>query len=127
MNLYKRIDIGLDPFPYAGTTTSAEALWMGCPFITLQRVKFPIHAQNVGASFLNRIPGLEKFIAKTKQEYVDKAIYWANHLEELSKIKANLREDFIKSPLGNKSQFCEKLAEVYRKMWVKYCEKHDAH
>eukprot|EP00463_Aulacantha_scolymantha_P004821 TRINITY_DN598_c0_g1_i2.p1 TRINITY_DN598_c0_g1~~TRINITY_DN598_c0_g1_i2.p1 ORF type:complete len:94 (+),score=8.42 TRINITY_DN598_c0_g1_i2:126-407(+) len=82
--LHSKIDIQLDPFPWNGTTTSCESIWMGVPVLSLKRSKFPIHAHNVGVSLFSRVPSLRKgFVTTTKQEYIDKAIEWSNNISKL--------------------------------------------
>ncbi|TFG48538.1 MAG: tetratricopeptide repeat protein, partial [Candidatus Brocadiia bacterium] len=49
---YSLVDIALDTYPYNGTTTTCEALWMGVPVITLVGGH---HISRVGLSILKRI------------------------------------------------------------------------
>lgn len=42
----------LDTFPYAGTTTTCESLYMGVPCVTMAG---SVHAHNVGVSILQNI------------------------------------------------------------------------
>ncbi len=65
MTLYKWVDIALDPFPYGGATTTAEALWMGVPVIALAGDGM------VGrlSSSLLRSAGCDEWIAKNFSEY----------------------------------------------------------
>ena len=69
LELYNKIDIALDTFPYNGTTTTFEALWMGIPVITKRGDS---HVSSVGASILTNI-GLQNFIAKDLNQYIDLA------------------------------------------------------
>lgn len=82
LKLYSEADIALDTYPYNGTTTTCEALWMGLPVISLVG---QCHASRVGLSVLSRV-GLEFFAASNPEEYVSKAVALASNLESLARI-----------------------------------------
>ncbi len=63
---YAQMDIALDTFPYTGTTTTCEALWMGRPVVTLCGDR---HAARVGASLLTAV-GHPEWIAQSADDYV---------------------------------------------------------
>ena len=119
--LYSRIDIALDTFPYHGTTTTCEALWMGVPVITLAG---NTHASRVGVSLLSNV-GLPDLIAQTPEEYVAKAVDLARDLEKLQSLRKSLRDLMSRSPLTDAKKFTHHLEEAYRRMWRTWCMKNE--
>ena len=118
LDLYGRIDIALDPFPYNGTTTTCEALWMGAPVITLLGDR---HSGRVGASILHQV-GLDELIAKTPGEYVRIAVELANDKKRLAAMRCNLQKRLSLSPLCNAGNFAHTVEAAYRQMWRIWCE-----
>jgi len=109
LSLYGRVDIGLDPFPYNGTTTTCEALWMGVPVVTLKGDR---HSSRVGASILTRV-GLEELVAETEEEYVSKAFALAGDLNKLALLRGTMRGRMMDSPLCDGRSFAQKMESVY--------------
>ena len=87
LSRYCEIDIALDTFPYNGTTTTCEAMWMGVPTVTLCGNR---HAGRVGASLLSRV-GLENCITRGIDDYVGTAFTLAENHDFLSKLRGELR------------------------------------
>jgi predicted O-linked N-acetylglucosamine transferase (SPINDLY family) len=115
---YNRIDISLDTFPYHGTTTTCEALWMGVPSITLAG---PNHASRPGVSLLSNV-GLGDLIATTPDEYVETAVRLAGDLPRLAGIRAGLRQRMLDSPLMDGPSFARDMEACYRQVWQTWCE-----
>jgi len=118
LQLYNRIDIGLDTFPYNGTTTTCEALWMGVPVITLAG---KTHRSRVGASLLSNV-GLEDFIAESVEDYVEKGVSLANNVKNRKSIHRDLRSRMSRSFLMDSARFTRSLERTYRWMFNEWIE-----
>lgn len=114
--LYRRIDIALDCFPYNGTTTSCEALWMGVPMIGLLGDR---HAARVGASLMSRI-GLSELVARDAADYVEIAARLASDRERLASLRAGMRDRLRASPLCDGPGFARRIEDAYRGMWRRW-------
>jgi protein O-GlcNAc transferase len=110
---YRRIDLALDPFPYNGTTTSCEALWMGVPFVTLRGTRF---AARVGHSLLATL-GLDALAAEDAAGYVEIAAALARDPARLARLRAELRPRLLASPLCDAPRFARNLEAAFRQAW----------
>ncbi len=97
LSQYRFVDIALDPFPNGGCTTTAEALWMGVPVITLK-----------GNSYVSRMStavlrgaNLNSLVANNLNDYCNLAIKYASNLKDLRNSRNHWRDKIINSPLGD--------------------------
>ena len=114
---YNRVDIALDPFPYNGVTTTAEALWMGVPVLTLAGERF-LSRQGVG---LLTNAGLPDWIATDPDDYVSRAVSHAGDLQRLTTLRAGLRQQVLASPIFDAPRFAGHFEAALRGMWQKWC------
>jgi protein O-GlcNAc transferase len=120
--MYEHVDVALDTFPYNGTTTTCESLWMGVPVITLAGQR---HAGRVGKSLLTAV-GLETFAVDTWQEYIRTAVRLATAHAELATLRRTLRERVETSVLCDGSRFAGLVEGAYRAMWCRWCREPQA-
>jgi protein O-GlcNAc transferase len=118
LETYHRVDFALDPFPYTGGTTTAEALWMGVPVLTLAGNTF-LSRQGVG---LLMNAGLPEWVANDADDYVTRAVAHAGDLQKLSGLRAGLRSQVLASPIFDAPRFARHFEAVLRSAWRTWCE-----
>ena len=115
LNLYQKIDIALDTFPYNGVTTTFEALWSGVPVITMRG--FNMNSR-CGESILKNA-NLEYLISKNKEDYVNKALYYSKNLKNLDDLRKTIYENILNTTLFDSKKFStdfqNQLMKVYKK------------
>lgn len=109
---YQLVDLFLDVFPYSSGTTASDALWAGCPLLAL-----------VGKTMVSRMAGsivkaarLPELITYSVDEYVERAIHFASHPEELAVLKNRLLEQRLDVPLFNTKAFVKHLENAYEQI-----------
>ena len=109
LNLYHQVDIALDTFPYNGTTTTCEALWMGVPVVTFSG---DVHVSRVGTSLLSNI-GLSELIAGSVEDYIHTTVELAQRPDHLQHLRQSMRHRMLSSRLMQPETFTRDLETVF--------------
>lgn len=114
LGAYAAIDVALDPFPYHGTTTTCEALWMGVPVVSLAG---EAHASRVGATLLGAV-GLSELVAGDPAGYRAITARLAADRARLAAWRATLRGRVAASALCDAPAFCRGFERALLSMWA---------
>jgi hypothetical protein len=117
---YRDVDIGLDTFPYHGTTTTCQALMMGVPVVTRVGDR---HASRVGDSLLHAV-GLGALAARSDEEFARVAIALARDVDALTRVRAGLIKGFAASALCDGAAFAKRFEGAMRDVWGRWCARH---
>jgi len=116
---FSRADIALDPTPFCGGLSSADALWMGVPLITLAGRSL---VGRIGASMLAR-SGLSDLIAESADAYVAIAARLAADPVGLAALRAGMRARLDQSPVANGRILASEVEQAYRGLWRQWCQR----
>ena len=106
----------LDPFPFSGSTTTCESLWMGVPVVTYPGETF---ASRHSLSHLSNV-GLTETIARDPDEYVELAISLAGDPARLAALRSGLRDCMAASPLCDGQRFASHLMLLLQDVWQQW-------
>jgi protein O-GlcNAc transferase len=115
---YQQIDIALDPFPFAGGTTTCDALWMGVPVVTLVG---STAVSRGGLSILSNV-GLTELVARSTDQYVKIASDLAHNPQRVTELRSSMRERMRNSQLMDAPAFARDVENAFRAMWRNWCD-----
>ena len=117
LTAYNRVDVALDTFPYNGTTTTCEALWMGVPVVSLAGDR---HAARVGLSLLTAI-GHAEWAVENEDAYIEKAVSLAQNRTLRSQLRESLRSEVAASILCDHKGQATRFETALRQAWTEWC------
>ena len=113
LDLYKKIDLALDTFPYNGVTTTFEALWMGVPTMVLKGYNFN---SRCGESIITNT-GINYLVAPNIKDYIKRASVLSQDKKKLNKIRKLLFDQVLSTPLFNTQSFAKNFGDLLFKIF----------
>jgi predicted O-linked N-acetylglucosamine transferase (SPINDLY family) len=113
--VFGEVDIALDSMPRTGGSTTAEALWMGVPVVSLAGTRY---IERLSATMLHAV-GLDDLITSTPAEYIDKAVALAGDAPYRKKLRLGMRQRLAASPLCDARALSRALEQAFRDMWAR--------
>lgn len=112
LQAHSQIDIILDTFPYPGGTTTAFALWMGVPTVTLTGGTMLARQ----GEMMLRCVALDDWIASNEVDYVECALTMSSQVNALQSLRRELRSRAEDSPLFDSQAFTQQLETAF--LWM---------
>lgn len=116
--LYRHADLFLDTWPYNAHTTGSDALWAGCPLLTMLGTTF---AGRVGASLVSAV-GLPELVTPSVDAYAKEAVRLAHDPVEMARLKAHLAGPGRDSPLFDTAATTRAIEAAYEAMAAQYAK-----
>ena len=108
LNVYNKVDIALDTFPYTGVTTTFEALWKGIPVITMAGHNFK---SRCGESILKNAK-LESLICSDSNDYINKTLKLVKDIDNLKILRTDLFTNVLKTPLFDNKKYTMEFQKI---------------
>ena len=112
---YGDIDIALDTFPYTGGASTATALYMGVPVVSLRGETH--HASRLGAAMLTAA-GKSAWIAEDARAYENLAVRMAEDIAAVRASRATLRAEVEKSALMDRASYLSAVTDAIERIWA---------
>lgn len=117
---YNRVDIAIDTFPYSGTTTTCEALYMGVPVFSLYDSEYYFHAQNVSCSIL-RNSDLDFYVIRDKEELFEKLKVLSSRDDTFwNNLKNDVRTKFLSGRVCDGDLYMKNLEKLLEDLFKKH-------
>jgi predicted O-linked N-acetylglucosamine transferase (SPINDLY family) len=113
---HRLADLFLDTLPYNAHTTASDALWAGCPLVTMAGHTFP---SRVAASLLRTV-GLPELITTSLPEYEELALRLAQDADLLNTLRSRLQTNRKTSRLFDGTRAARAIESAYTTMWETY-------
>lgn len=107
---YRHADLFLDTWPYNAHTTASDALFAGCPLLTLPGATF---ASRVAGSLLS-VLGLPELIAKNTSDYIASAVAIGKSVKARTHIRHRVAERRKASGLFDSGRFARNFERAMR-------------
>jgi predicted O-linked N-acetylglucosamine transferase (SPINDLY family) len=116
LDTYREIDIALDTTPWAGGTTTIEALWMGIPVVAFSGDRSSARST---AAIVKAVLN-ERYVANSLESYAEAVRELAEDLGSLSDLRKQLRAR-LKQTILDGAKFTAELEDQFRNVWKKWC------
>ncbi|MBA3696486.1 MAG: tetratricopeptide repeat protein [Methylotenera sp.] len=113
---YQLADLFIDTFWYGAHTTALDALWQGLPVLCCMG---EVPTARVAPTFL-KVLDMPELITYDFEQYVEKAIFYAENRDALKNLKEKLKEKIKTTPLFDTPLTIKHIEAAYQHMWQRY-------